>query len=79
MRMVPSPPDVHRAGGGRRRPAEDAGGHKAGPVQHPEADKILAALQVFPSDNPRNDDISSLPVHPDSEKLIVRIGAAKSL
>ncbi len=27
----------------------------------PEADKILAALQVFPPDNPWNEDISKLP------------------
>ena len=45
----------------------------------PEADKILAALQVFPPDNPWNEDISSLPVHPNSAKMIAAIGAAKSL
>jgi hypothetical protein len=45
----------------------------------PEADKILAALQVFPPDNPWNEDISSLPVHPNSEKMIASIGAAKRL
>jgi hypothetical protein len=45
----------------------------------PEADRILAALQVFPPDNPWNEDISSLPVHPNSAKMITSIGAAKSL
>jgi hypothetical protein len=45
----------------------------------PEADAILAALQVFPPDNPWNEDISSRPVHPDSEKMIASIGADKSL
>ncbi len=45
----------------------------------PEADRILAALQVFPPDNPWNEDISSLPVHPNSAKMIASIGAAKSL
>src|SRR5215468_4971572 len=45
----------------------------------PEADKILAALQVFPPDNPWNQDISSRPVHPNSKKMIAGIGAAKSL
>jgi hypothetical protein len=29
----------------------------------PKADKILAALQVFPPDNPWNEDISKRPVH----------------
>jgi hypothetical protein len=44
-----------------------------------EADKILAALQVFPPDNPWNEDISKLPVHADSKKIIATIGANKRL
>jgi hypothetical protein len=40
----------------------------------PEADKILAALQVFPPDNPWNEDISKLPVLPNSKKIIATIG-----
>src|SRR5262245_4688511 len=51
------------------------------PVQFntPEADKILAALQVFPPDSPWNEDISKLPVHPNSAKMIAGIGADKRL
>ncbi len=45
----------------------------------PEADKILAALQVFPPDNPWNEDISKLPVLPNSQKMIAGIGANKRL
>jgi len=45
----------------------------------PEADRILAALQVFPPDNPWNENISSLPVHPNSAKMIASIGADKGL
>ena len=45
----------------------------------PEADTILAALQVFPPDNWWNRDISGLPVHPDSEKMIAAIGPEKPL
>jgi hypothetical protein len=45
----------------------------------PEADKILAALQVFPPDNPWNEDISKRPVHPNSKKMIAGIGADKRL
>jgi hypothetical protein len=45
----------------------------------PEADQILAASQVFPPDNPWNEDISKLPVHPNSAKLIASIGADKRL
>jgi hypothetical protein len=44
-----------------------------------EADAILAALQVFPPDNPWNQDISGMPLHPDSARMIASIGADKSL
>src|SRR6185503_19622737 len=43
------------------------------------ADAVLDALQVFPPDNPWNQDISALPVHRDSAKIIASIGADKSL
>lgn len=45
----------------------------------PEADRILAALQVFPPDNWWNRDISALPVHPDSARMIAAIGPDKPL
>ncbi len=45
----------------------------------PEADKILEALQVFPSDNPWNEDISKLPVLKNSKEMIAGIGADKKL
>jgi len=45
----------------------------------PEADKILTALQVFPPDNWWNRDVSGLPVHADSEKMIAAIGPEKPL
>src|SRR5271167_3862355 len=44
-----------------------------------EADKILAALQVFPPDNPWNEDISKLPVLPNSKEIIATIGSDKKL
>jgi hypothetical protein len=43
----------------------------------PEADRLLAALQVFPADNPWNTDISRWPTHPNSKKIIASIGADK--
>jgi hypothetical protein len=43
----------------------------------PEADRILAALQVFPADNPWNTDISKWPLHPNSKKIVASIGADK--
>jgi hypothetical protein len=45
----------------------------------PEADRILATLQVFPPDSPWNEDISRRPVHPDSKKIIAGIGPDKRL
>jgi hypothetical protein len=45
----------------------------------PEADKILAALQVFPADNPWNTDVSKWPLHPNSKNIIASIGADKPL
>jgi hypothetical protein len=45
----------------------------------PEADRILEALQVFPSDNPWNRDVSRMPVAKDSAALVASIGADKSL
>jgi hypothetical protein len=45
----------------------------------PEADRILAAMQVFPPDNAWNQDISKLPVHENSAAMIASIGADKPL
>ena len=43
----------------------------------PEADKMLEALQVFPPDNPWNQDISQWPVHRTPGNIIAAIGADK--
>lgn len=43
----------------------------------PEADKIVSKMQIFPKDNPWNEDISKLPVHPNSKKIIATIGPEK--
>ena len=45
----------------------------------PEADRIFSALQVFPADNPWNQDVSKWPVHPHSHAIIDSIGAQKPL
>jgi hypothetical protein len=45
----------------------------------PEADKIMAALKVFPADDAWNSDISKWPLHPDSDKIIGSIGKDKPL
>jgi hypothetical protein len=44
-----------------------------------EADRILTALQVFPPDNPWNEDISKRPVLANSRQIIAAIGADKNL
>lgn len=45
----------------------------------PEADAIVAAMQIFPADNPWNTDISKWPVHPNSKNIVGSIGAEKPL
>src|SRR5438094_944979 len=49
------------------------------PFNTPEADAVLAAMQIFPKDNPWNEDISKLPVHKDSDKIVAQIGNDKKL
>ena len=44
-----------------------------------EADRILAKLQVFPPNNPWNEDISQRPVLSNSKAMIATIGTAKNL
>jgi hypothetical protein len=43
----------------------------------PEADAVLAALEVFPPDNPWNLVVSDWPLHPNSKNIIASIGADK--
>lgn len=45
----------------------------------PEADKILAAMKVYPPDNPWHEDISKRPVRKNSKNIIALIGADKRL
>jgi hypothetical protein len=45
----------------------------------PEADRILTAVQVFPPDNPWNQEIAGLPVHANSPRIIASIGSGKHL
>ncbi len=43
----------------------------------PEADAILAALEVFPPDNPWNTAVEAWPLHPNSAKIVASVGADK--
>ncbi len=45
----------------------------------PEADAVLAALEVFPEDNPWNLVVSDWPLHPKSKQIVASIGANKPL
>src|SRR5438128_2051955 len=45
----------------------------------PEADAILKAMQIFPADNPWNEDISQRPVAANSRQMIAAIGAGGRL
>ena len=45
----------------------------------PEADKIMSNLQIFPKDNPWNEDITGKPVHKNSSLMIDSCGSGKKL
>ena len=45
----------------------------------PEADAIVAAMQIFPPDNPWNADVSKWKRHPDSDAIVASIGKDKPL
>jgi hypothetical protein len=45
----------------------------------PEADRILSALEVFPPENPWNQEIDRLTVQSNSARIIASIGADKHL
>ena len=78
-----------RTGSAAARPAAPAAKSRSRtpppPITHPilfntpEADRILEGLQVFPPDDPWNQDISRWPVHPNSRNIIASIGADKPL
>jgi len=66
-------------------PSREAGRRLLPPITHPvmfntpEVDRIVEALQVFPPDNPWNEDISRWPVRTNSQNIIASIGAEKPL
>jgi hypothetical protein len=70
---------------GQRRPSGVVGQTRARTITQPvmfntpEADRILAELQILPPDNPWNEDISKHPVASNSRNLIASVGADKSL
>ena len=44
-----------------------------------EADAIVSTMQIFPSDNPWNADVSKWPLHKNSDAIVVSIGKDKPL
>jgi len=69
--------EVVKEGTGQRSPAAGISIAKPIPFDTPEADKILESVQVFPPDNPWNQDVSQWPVHRNSPNLIKSIGVNK--
>lgn len=63
----------------QNRPAKTPPIHQPVMFHTPEADVILAALEVFPADNPWNQVVSDWPVHPNSANIIASIGNDKPL
>lgn len=49
------------------------------PFDTPEADAVLAALDIFPADNPWNLIVDEWPVHPNSKAIVASVGANKPL
>ena len=45
----------------------------------PQADRIVEAMQIYPPDNPWNEDISALPVHPNSAKMLAAMNPTRHL
>src|SRR5262245_35903040 len=45
----------------------------------PEADAILAALEIFPADNPWNTAVADWPLHPKSKDIIAAVGNDKPM
>jgi hypothetical protein len=70
-----APGDQAPAPAGPQRPIES---HPGG-VDSTEIFPDLAKLQVFPDDNPWNQDISAFPLHPLSAAYIASIGPTKGL
>jgi hypothetical protein len=49
------------------------------PFDTPEADAVLEALEIFPSDNPWNIPVADWPVHPRSKQIVATVGEGKPL
>jgi hypothetical protein len=45
----------------------------------PEADRVVASMQIFPPDNPWNEDVSGRPVHPRSKQIVASMDANRHL
>jgi hypothetical protein len=72
-------PGSSPGGDGRQRPKPPLDITQPILFNTPEADRILWALQVFPTNNPWNTDVSGWPLHPNSRNIIASIGADKPM
>jgi hypothetical protein len=70
-----SVPDRQERIAATKMPAFD----KPVPFNTPEADAILAALEVFPPDNPWNLVVADWPLHPKSKEIVASVGGDKPL
>src|SRR3954463_5065252 len=68
-------PDRQERIGATKMPAFD----KPVPFDTPEADAILAALEVFPPDNPGTPVVGDWPLRSNSKEIVASIGAEKPL
>jgi hypothetical protein len=77
IRSLSGPSELEKNPTSTKNPAR----HLVEPVlfDSPEADAILEALQVFPPDNPWNQDVSRWQISSSSRAIIASIGADKPL
>lgn len=75
------PPSDERPVPGGARPVTGPLPRLAAPVlfNTPEADRILMRLQIFPPDNPWNEDVSRRPVRENSARIIAGMNSRTSL
>ncbi len=79
--LAADPPGVtvNKARLDRLKAAKMPAVEKVIPFDTPEADKVLAALEVFPPDNPWNIPVADWPVHPRSKQIVATVGTDKPL
>ncbi len=80
------PADASQPSGDASQPSGDAGpradgggGTRDGGGTTPGAGTVLAGCDIFPADNPWNQDVSSLPLHPRAAQILAQMNPTRGL